>query len=40
MEEVLDPKKRKHLKEELLKEVEHLYHDEVMDLYFTEFVTQ
>ena len=40
MEEVLDPKKRKHLKEELLEEVEHLYHDEVMDLYFTEFVTQ
>lgn len=40
MEEVLDPKKRKHLKEELLEKVEHLYHGEVMDLYFTEFVTQ
>ena len=40
MEEVLDPKKREHLKEELLEEVEHLYHGDVMDLYFTEFVTQ
>ena len=40
MEEVLDPKERKHLKEELQKELEHLYHGEVMDVYFTEFVTQ
>ena len=40
MEEVLAPKERKHLKEELMTELEHLYHGEVMDVYFTEFVTQ
>ena len=40
MEEVLSPKEREHLKEELLTELEHLYEGEVMDAYFTEFVTQ
>ncbi len=40
MEEVLNPKERKHLKEELLTELEHLYHGDVMDVYFTEYVTQ
>ncbi|MEI5675458.1 MULTISPECIES: flagellar basal body-associated FliL family protein [Nocardioides] len=28
------------LKEELLKEIEHAYHGDVMDVYYTEFVTQ
>jgi len=40
MESVLAPKERGHLKKELLKELEHLYEGEVMDVYFTEFVTQ
>jgi flagellar FliL protein len=40
MEEVLAAKERKHLKEELMKQLEHLYHGDVMDVYFTEFVTQ
>jgi flagellar protein FliL len=31
---------REKLKEKLLKEIEHLYHGDVMDVYFTEFVTQ
>lgn len=29
-----------HLKEEYVTEIEHLYHGDVMDVYFTEFVTQ
>lgn len=40
MEEVNNPKKRTELKKELTKELKHLYHEEVMDVYFTEFVTQ
>lgn len=40
MAEVNNPKKREELKKELEKELEHLYHDEVMGVYFTEFVTQ
>ncbi|MFC7496474.1 MULTISPECIES: flagellar basal body-associated FliL family protein [unclassified Nocardioides] len=31
---------REKLKEKLTEEVEHLYHGDVMDVYFTEFVTQ
>ncbi|MET3960945.1 flagellar FliL protein [Marmoricola sp. OAE513] len=40
MAEVNNPKKRAELKEHLEEELEHLYHDEVMGVYFTEFVTQ
>ncbi|GAA4377088.1 flagellar basal body-associated FliL family protein [Nocardioides caricicola] len=40
IEEVTAPKERKHLKEELQKELEHLYHGEVLEVYFTDFVTQ
>jgi flagellar protein FliL len=40
IEELNKPKSREHLKEELLKELEHLYHGDVMDVYFTQFVTQ
>ncbi len=29
-----------HLKKELKKELDHLYHGDVMDVYFTDFVTQ
>lgn len=35
-----DPKERQHLQEELAKELDELYEGEVMDVYFTEFVTQ
>jgi flagellar FliL protein len=31
---------REHLKKELTKELEHAYHGDVMDVYFTDFVTQ
>ena len=40
VEEVTRPEQRKHLKTELKKELEHLYHGDVMDVYFTDFVTQ
>jgi flagellar FliL protein len=40
VEEVTKSGARQALKKKLLTEVEHRYHDEVMDLYFTEFVTQ
>ena len=41
MEEVLDQRRSaSKLKEELLEELEHLYHGDVMDVYFTDFVTQ
>lgn len=33
-------KDREHLKEELSEELEHRYHGEVLEVYFTEFVTQ
>lgn len=36
----IEGEKRVALKEKLVKELEHLYHGEVMDVYFTEFVTQ
>ncbi|WP_299036263.1 flagellar basal body-associated protein FliL [uncultured Pseudokineococcus sp.] len=39
-EELNDLAVRDELKQELLVEVEEAYHQEVMDLYFTEFVTQ
>jgi len=39
-EELDDLAHRDELKHELLVEVEEAYHDEVMDIYFTEFVTQ
>lgn len=38
--EVNQPKVRRTLKEHLLKELETRYDDEVMEVYFTEFVTQ
>lgn len=40
MEKVNDPKHRAKLKKELEKELDELYHHEVMGVYFTEFVTQ
>ena len=40
VEEVSRPAELKHLKEELRKELDHLYHGDVMDVYFTDFVTQ
>jgi flagellar FliL protein len=40
IEEVSRPSELKHLKGELQKELEHLYHGDVMDVYFTDFVTQ
>jgi flagellar FliL protein len=40
MAELGDPKKRTQLKEKLAEELEHRYHGEVMEVYFTDFVTQ
>ena len=40
IEEVTRPAELKHLKQELQEELEHLYHGDVMDVYFTDFVTQ
>lgn len=40
MAEVNDPKHRADLKKELEKELVELYEEEVMGVYFTEFVTQ
>lgn len=40
VDELTDTKKRGHLKEELLEELDHRYHGEVMEVYFTDFVTQ
>jgi flagellar protein FliL len=40
MEELTRPESRHKLKEKLLKELEHDYHGDVMDVYFTDFVTQ
>jgi flagellar protein FliL len=40
IEELSDPKELHHLKKELKKELDHLYHGDVMDVYFTDFVTQ
>ncbi len=38
--EQIEGHKRVALKEKLVKELDHLYHGDVMDVYFTEFVTQ
>ena len=38
--EQLEGHKRQVLKERLAKELDHLYEGDVMDVYFTEFVTQ
>jgi flagellar FliL protein len=38
--EVNNTKTRGHLKDELETELDHLYHGDVMGVYFTEFVTQ
>lgn len=40
MDELVQPKQRDNLKKELIEKLEHLYEGEVMDAYFTEFVTQ
>jgi flagellar FliL protein len=40
MTDVNDPAKRATYKKALEKELAHRYHDEVMGVYFTEFVTQ
>lgn len=40
MSDVNDPRKRATYKKALEKELAHRYHDEVMGVYFTEFVTQ
>jgi flagellar FliL protein len=40
METVTRPDNREKLKEHLEKELEHLYHGDVMGVYFTDFVTQ
>lgn len=40
MEQLTRPEDRQHLKVELKKELKHLYHGDVMDVYFTDFVTQ
>lgn len=40
MAEVTNPAKRRALKKELTHKLEKLYEDEVMGVYFTEFVTQ
>lgn len=36
----VEGQKREALKEKLVEELKHRYHGEVMDVYFTEFVTQ
>ncbi|WP_232681084.1 flagellar basal body-associated protein FliL [Nocardioides sp. R-C-SC26] len=40
VEELAKPAERRKLKKELVKELDHLYHGEVIDAYFREFVTQ
>jgi flagellar protein FliL len=40
MEPLTKQAHREELKKELAKELEHLYEGEVMDVYFTQFVTQ
>ena len=40
MAELGDKRKRTHLKEKLVEELDHRYHGEVMEVYFTDFVTQ
>ena len=38
--DLADTKRRARLKEQLVEELEHRYHGEVMEVYFTDFVTQ
>ncbi len=40
LEELQQPQQREKLRKQLAKDLDHLYHHEVMDVYFTEFVTQ
>lgn len=40
VETLANKKELAHLREELLTEIEHAYHGDVMDVYYTEFVTQ
>ena len=40
MDELTRTEERDKLKEELRKELDHSYHGDVMDVYFTDFVTQ
>jgi len=40
MEEVTQPVQRQRLKEELMHELDERYHGEVLEIYFTDFVTQ
>lgn len=40
MEQLALPEKRQELKAELLERLEHDYHGDVMEVYFTNFVTQ
>lgn len=40
VEDLAQPVQRKALKRQLLKELEERYHGEVIDVYFTDFVTQ
>lgn len=39
-DELVNPKARKEYKEKLMKTLEHDYHGEVLEVFFTEFVTQ
>jgi flagellar FliL protein len=38
--DLADTKRRARLKEQLVEELDHRYHGEVMEVYFTDFVTQ
>lgn len=40
MDDLADPEKRTKMKAELVEELDHRYHGEVMEVYFTDFVTQ
>lgn len=40
MNDLADTKRRTQLKEQLLEELDRRYHGEVMEVYFTDFVTQ
>ncbi|PID54076.1 MAG: hypothetical protein CSA58_05380 [Micrococcales bacterium] len=40
VEELSDLEHRDEIKHELAEKIAHAYHDEVMDIYFTDFVTQ
>jgi flagellar FliL protein len=40
MADLADQKQRSRLKQQLVEELDHRYHGEVMEVYFTDFVTQ